>query len=110
LIETVNKHVRNANFKKEKIILDETLLPLIPEYLQNRKEDIRKIKEALDNKDFDKIEDLGHKMKGSGKCYGFEKISMLGHQIEVSAKERKTREIERSLGQMQNYLFNLTFE
>jgi len=110
LIETVNKHVRKTNFKKEKIILDETLLPLIPEYLQNRKEDIRKIKKALEKKDFGKIEDLGHKMKGSGKCYGFEKISMLGHQIEVSAKERKAREIKRSLGQMQDYLFNLTYE
>jgi CheY-like chemotaxis protein len=30
LIETINKHVRTANFNKEKIILDETILPLIP--------------------------------------------------------------------------------
>jgi CheY-like chemotaxis protein len=110
LIETINKHVRTANFNEEKIILDEAILPLIPEYLQNRKDDVRKIKEALDNKDFNKIEDLGHKMKGSGKCYGFEKISTLGHRIERSARERKTREIERSLDQMQDYLFNLHYE
>jgi CheY-like chemotaxis protein len=110
LTETISKHVQTANFNKEKIILDETLLPLIPEYLQNRKKDVRKIKEALDNKDFKRIEDLGHKMKGSGKCYGFEKISTLGHQIERSARERKTREIERSLDQMQDYLFNLRYE
>lgn len=110
LIEVINKHVRKANFKKEKIVLDENLLPLIPEYLQNRKEDIRKIKKALDNKDFNKIEDLGHKMKGSGKCYGFAKISTLGRQIELSAREKRTREIERSLGQMQDYLFNLHYE
>jgi CheY-like chemotaxis protein len=110
LNEMVNKHVQNANVKKEKIILDETLLPLIPEYLRNRKKDIQKIKKALDNNDFDKIEDLGHKMKGSGKCYGFEKISMLGHQIEVSAKEKKSMEIKRSLVQMQDYMFNLYYE
>ncbi len=110
LIETINKHVQKANLKKEKIILDETILPLIPEYLQNRKDDLRKIKEALDNKDFNKIEDLGHKMKGSGKCYGFEKISTLGHQIECLARERKIREIERSLDQMKDYLFNLHYE
>lgn len=110
LNEMVNKHVQNANVKKEKIILDETLLPLIPEYLRNRKEDIQKIKKALDNNDFDRIEDLGHKMKGSGKCYGFEKISMLGHQIEVSAKRKRSMEIKRSLGQMQDYLFNLSSE
>ncbi len=110
LIETINKHVRKANFKKEKIVLDETLLPLIPGYLQSRKDDIRKIKTALDKRDFNKIEDLGHKMKGSGKCYGFEKISTLGHQIELSAREKKTREIERLIGQMQDYLLNLHYE
>lgn len=110
LIETINKHVSKANLKEEKIILDETILPLIPEYLQNRKDDVRKIKEALDNKDFNKIEDLGHKMKGSGKCYGFEKISTLGHQLERSAREKKTREIERSLNQIQDYLFNLHYK
>jgi CheY-like chemotaxis protein len=110
LKETINKHVRKADIGKEKIVLDETLLPLIPEYLQSRKEDLEKIKEALENRDYNKIEDLGHKMKGSGKCYGFEMISTLGHRIELSARERKPSEIEKSIGQMKDYLLNLNYE
>ncbi len=110
LSEIMNKHVRKANVKLENIEMEKTILPLIPEYLQNRKEDVKKIREALEKKDFNEIEDLGHKMKGSGKCYGFDKISTLGHQIEMSAKERRTKEIKRSIDQMQDYLANLRYE
>jgi CheY-like chemotaxis protein len=110
LSEIMNKHVRKENVRTKKIEMEKILLPLIPEYLQNRKKDVKKIKEALEKKNFNEIEDLGHKMKGSGKCYGFEKISTLGHQIEISAKERRTQEIKRSIDQMQDYLAHLIYE
>jgi CheY-like chemotaxis protein/phage anti-repressor protein len=107
LADIIQKHVLSAHIQVDKIQLDKSLLPLIPEYLENRKEDIQKIRHALRKHNFSVIEDLGHKMKGSGKCYGFEKISMLGHRIEAFAKQKKAGEIEESVGQMQDYLSNL---
>ncbi|UCE42670.1 MAG: response regulator [Candidatus Aminicenantes bacterium] len=103
----IQKHVKTSHEQNDTIHLDKSIQPLVPGYLENRKEDIRRIRHALEKKNFSAIEDLGHKMKGSGKCYGFEKISRLGHQIETFAKEQKAEEIEDFIGQMQDYLSNL---
>jgi CheY-like chemotaxis protein/HPt (histidine-containing phosphotransfer) domain-containing protein len=106
----IQKHVKTAPEKMNEIQLDKSILPLVPEYLKNRKEDIHKIRKALEKRNFSTIEDLGHKMKGSGKCYGFEKISTLGHRIEFFAKEKNAGEIEDSVIQMQDYLSNLRYK
>jgi CheY-like chemotaxis protein len=103
----IQKHVKTTQVQIDDIHLDKSILPLVPEYLESRKEDIQKIRHALENRNFSAIEDLGHKMKGSGKCYGFEMISMLGRRIEIFAKEQNADEIEDSVGRMQDYLSNL---
>lgn len=104
-VKTTQVHIDNIHL--DNIRLDKSILPLIPEYLKNRKKDIQRIRHALEKRNFSAIENLGHKMKGSGKCYGFEKISMLGHRIENFAKEQNADEIEKSVGQMKDYLSNL---
>ncbi len=110
LTKIIRKHIQTARREAETLHLDKAILPLIPEYIKNRKKDILKIRDALEQREYDEIEDLGHKMKGSGKCYGFEKISMLGHRIELSAKQKNTIEIVRSTDEMQHYLSNLKFD
>jgi CheY-like chemotaxis protein len=107
LAEIIQRHVHSAHIQTDKIQIDKSILPLIPEYLENRKKDIQRISHALEKQNFCIIEDLGHKMKGTGKCYGFEKISMLGHRIEAFAKQKNASEIQESIGQMQDYLSNL---
>jgi len=107
LAEIIQNHVKSTRVQVKTIQLDKSILPLIPEYLENRKEDIQKIRHALEKQNFSVIEDLGHKMKGSGKCYGFETISMIGNRIEAFAKQKNAGEIEESVGQMQDYLSNL---
>jgi CheY-like chemotaxis protein len=110
LVSIIQKHVTATHIQADLIHLDKSILPLIPEYLENRKEDVQRIRYALDTQNFDAIEDLGHKMKGSGKCFGFEKISMLGHRIEMFAKQKNAGEIEESVEQMQDYLSNLQYK
>ncbi len=104
LVAIVQKYVQSTIFGRDKIPIDKSILALVPEYLENRKEDVQRIRYALEKQNFSTIEDLGHKMKGSGKCYGFAKISMLGHRIEISAKEKNAVEIAESIDQMQEYL------
>jgi CheY-like chemotaxis protein len=110
LASIIQKHVPTTHVQPDKIHLDKSILPLIPEYLENRKEDVQRIRYALEKQNFDTIEDLGHKMKGSGKCFGFEKISMLGHRIEMFAKQKNAGEIAESVEQMQDYLSNLRYK
>jgi CheY-like chemotaxis protein len=110
LASVIKKHVERVRIQTEEIQLDESIMPLIPEYIANRKEDVQRIRFALEKQNFDAIEDLGHKMKGSGKCYGFEKISMLGHRIENFARQKNIVEIEQSVDQMQAFLSNLPYK
>lgn len=110
LASVIQKHVERARIQAEDIQLDKSIIPLVPGYLDNRKEDVQRILCALEEHNFNVIEDLGHKMKGSGKCYGFEKISMLGHRIEMYAKQKKIGEIEESVNQMQAFLSTLHYK
>jgi CheY-like chemotaxis protein len=107
LVPIVQKYVQSTIIKRDKTPIDKSILALVPGYLENRKEDVQRIRFALEKQNFGTIEDLGHKMKGSGKCYGFATISMLGHRIEISAKKKNPAEIAESVDQMQAYLSTL---
>lgn len=77
---------------------------LIPNFLENRKKDIKEIKESLKTKNFETIERLGHSMKGAGSIYGFDGVSELGKKIESSAKDKDLDEIKNNLAELEDYL------
>lgn len=64
---------------------DPLLQPLIPDYLRNRRLDVKKLEDALAAKDFAALRKLGHDMHGSGGAFGLPPISDLGRQIEDAA-------------------------
>lgn len=84
--------------------VDAEIEDLIPGFLENRQEDIRSIREALEKDDYETIRTLGHSMKGSGGGYGFEAITDIGSSLEMAAKEKDTDEIRRRLGELSDYL------
>lgn len=87
-----------------KVKVPEYVVKLIPKFMKNRAEDIKKIKSSLKEKDFETIERLGHSMKGSGSVYGFDEISEIGKLIEESAKKESTREIKENLKKLNTYI------
>lgn len=91
---------------KEKIIVkvDPEIADLIPNFLGNREKDIEDMKEYLDKRDFEKIERLGHSMKGSGAGYGFEGITDVGKFIEIAAKEENIEKIKKGIAKLKDYL------
>ncbi len=58
---------------------------LIPGFLQNRKQDVLVMGEALQRGDFQTVARLAHDMKGVGASYGFETISDIGVALEQTA-------------------------
>ena len=89
---------------KIKIKVPEYAVQLIPNFLENREKDIKKINESLEKGDFETIERLGHSMKGSGSIYGFDGITELGKIIEMSAKEKNVEEIKNNIAELKDYL------
>lgn len=94
-------------FEKIIVHVDRDLEDIVPEFLENRQEDIKSIGEALTNGDFETIRIAGHSMKGSGGGYGFNKISLIGGALEIAAKNNNADEIETRLEELVSYLGHL---
>ena len=86
------------------VIIDSTIKSLIPGYLSNRQQDIIKLIEAVGSQDFEGIQVIGHKMKGTGLNYGFKEISDIGLLIETAAKEKNLEKIKIELENLKEYL------
>lgn len=90
----------------EKIVIqaDPEIANLIPGYLENRKNDIARMLEALGKGDYETIAFIGHSMRGSGAGYGFSAISEIGTALEQAAKHTNTDEITRRIGELAVYI------
>jgi HPt (histidine-containing phosphotransfer) domain-containing protein len=83
---------------------DPLLLPLIPDYLQNRRRDVDRLTEALARKDFAALRKIGHDMAGSGGAYGLPPLSELGKLIEDAALAGDPMRIEMATADLQVFL------
>ena len=86
------------------IYVDEDLEELIPEFLENRHEDVAAIRNLLQAGDLPEIQRLGHSMKGSGGGYGFFELTDIGGTIEEAAKHGNIRIIDESVLYLEDYL------
>jgi PAS domain S-box-containing protein len=62
------------------------LADLVPTFLQNRRNDVATLRDALDRGDFETVERLGHGMRGAGGMWGFDGISDIGAGMERAAQ------------------------
>lgn len=75
--------------------LEDEIAALIPDYLANRRSDVRSLRIALAGEDYATIATLGHRMKGSGASFGLPRVSKIGQKLEEAghhedeAKARK---------------------
>ena len=106
LLAVINQYslIKPANkTDSAELHIDPDLLPLIPNYLKNRKNDIIAMQQALNDGDFELIHRLGHSMKGSGGGYGLDKISAIGAQLERLAKLSNAEAIREQIEDLQQY-------
>lgn len=80
---------------------------LIGKYLDNRKDDIGKLTQALAESDFEAIRVTGHNLYGSGAAYGLEGISWIGANIEKAADEKDTSGVEQAIDELKLFLQRL---
>ncbi len=92
--------------KSEKITVhvDPEIADIVPGFLENRRKDIKSIKDALLKEDYETIQILGHSMKGSGAGYGFDAIGDIGSLLEQEAESRNIEGIRRGIDELSTYL------
>jgi HPt (histidine-containing phosphotransfer) domain-containing protein len=87
--------------------VEEDLSSLIPTFLENRKKDASEIQSCLNSQNYQKIQRIGHTLKGVAGSYGLDLMGQYGSEMELAAKENDKNAIEISLNKMTNYLLNV---
>jgi HPt (histidine-containing phosphotransfer) domain-containing protein len=77
---------------------------LIPGFLQNRRQDVSAMLDALDRGDFETVGDLGHDMKGAGGSYGFQTITDIGAALAQAADSLDNDASRKWMGELSRYL------
>ena len=87
---------------------DPEVAPLVPEFLALRRADVRAFRDALQSGAFAAIQATAHKMKGTGRGYGFTTISRLGGELEIAAHGQDVPVMTRLIDQLDDYLTRVT--
>jgi CheY-like chemotaxis protein/HPt (histidine-containing phosphotransfer) domain-containing protein len=77
---------------------------LMPGFLQNRRQDVIAMLDALERGDFQTVESLGHGMKGAGGSYGFQAITDFGAALEQAAESADIDASRKWVGELSRYL------
>ena len=83
---------------------DPEIAPLVPEFLEHRRAEVAMFQEALEAKDFSRIQSTAHKLKGTGRGYGFPAISRLGAELEIAAHQQDVNRMSQLIAELDFYL------
>jgi HPt (histidine-containing phosphotransfer) domain-containing protein len=87
--------------------IDVDLKSFIPEYIKNKKNMLEQIESLLTVKNFNKIREIAHNLKGTGASYGFDYITEIGKNISEHSKNCETEEIISDINKLKDYLKKL---
>jgi len=104
LVDAIVQYAKRNVRAENNPTASESLASRRPAFLENRRNDLQKINDALAVSDFTAIQKIGHNSKGTGKGYGFPEISELGAAIEQAAKDHSAEGIERCIAQLSAYI------
>jgi HPt (histidine-containing phosphotransfer) domain-containing protein len=100
--------VDSAVDKRILVEIDQELMPVVPEYLENRHLDCAEIEQLLGTGDMESIQMLGHRMKGSGGSFGFDEISVIGEELESAAQVPDVEGIKSAVVRLERYLAHVS--
>lgn len=80
------------------------LKELVPGFLDNRRRDLERMRQALQAGDLAAIRDVGQNIRCFSRVYGFDELTALGEEIRCAADESSTLRIVSLQGQLADYL------
>jgi HPt (histidine-containing phosphotransfer) domain-containing protein len=72
--------------------------------MSNRRKELEALRAALAAADFERLRQLGHRMRGVGNSYGFDDVTDLGKLIEDGARAGDKAGLEKHIAQYGDYL------
>lgn len=90
--------------------IDKDLEDIIPSFLENRRKDLEKVKDAISQNDFKTIESIAHKLAGNAGSYGLDDLGEIGMKLEVAASKEEFPLVEELFQNYRDYMNKLTIE
>jgi CheY-like chemotaxis protein len=82
----------------------------VPAYLQNCRQNVVVMLDALDRVDFETVTSLGHQMRGSGGAYGFQAITDMSAALEEAAESADADVSRKWLEELSNFIDGIDTE
>lgn len=89
---------------KTVVRVDPDIEDLVPAYLENRANEHVLFTRFVDMADFEKIQNLAHKIRGTAGAYGFKELSVIAATVESLAKQKDVEKIRFELDHFKQYL------
>jgi len=83
---------------------DPFLAQHIPRFLENRRGEIERMREAMRDGELAVLVSLGHKLKGSGGTFGFDSLTAMGARLEHAASRKDDSGLLRIVDELAWYL------
>jgi len=90
------------NYKEE--IIPESFISYIPKYIERREVDLNHLDKALEEKDFEVIRKICHRILGSAETYGLVMLDQIMKEIHREAKENSIEQMGEKLVKLRRYL------
>jgi HPt (histidine-containing phosphotransfer) domain-containing protein len=88
---------------KFNIEIDESLMDIMPSFIELTEKDMQDLEEAVQSKDYEKIKKLAHTLKGDSGGYGFDEMSKLSKQLELYALDKKDTAVDEQFATLSEY-------
>ena len=86
------------------LLANHILAHRIPGYLQNCKQNVIAMLDALDRADFETVTVLGHNLRGSGGAFGFQAITDIGGALQQAAETANIDASRKLVGELSSFL------
>jgi hypothetical protein len=90
--------------QKIQLRVEPPLRELLPGFIENRRRDLERMRQALRAGDLAAIRDVGQNIRAFSRVYGFDELTALGEEIRCAADDCSTLRIVHLQGQLADYL------
>ena len=77
---------------------------ILGRYIEHRKRDFKECLKSLKRHQYDKIEKVGHQLKGNGTTFGHPDLSSIGEKLQEGAKVKNTEILEKSMEEFSDWV------
>jgi len=105
LLRAIHNHLdRSQHLPAFQLTPPAEIADLVPRYLEKRRNEVGILKAALKMRDFDRIRQIAHGIKGSGAGYGLPELTNFGRNLETAAMAGDESQLQEQLALMAKYL------